>query len=165
MHSLEYPARHIVTAAIGWAELGDYPEALAELGSLRPADRDHPEALDIQWKALAGLREWERALVVAERLLERTPDDVAGWIHRSYCLHELRRTREAMELLDPAYPRFPRDFVVPYNLACYACQLGDLAGAKTWIERACKRGNRRTVKRMALNDNDLAAIRREIEQM
>ena len=70
-----------------------------------------------------------------------------------------------MELLDPAYPRFPNDFIVPYNLACYACQLGDLVSAKSWLERALKRGKRKVVKRMALDDSDLAALHGEIERM
>ena len=138
---------------------------MAELAALSPQDRAHPEALDMEWKACARLRDWESALAVAERLLETTPEEVAGWIHRSYCLHELQRTREAMELLDPAYPQFPNDFIVPYNLACYACQLGDLAAAKTWLGRALHRGHRKTVKGMALRDSDLAPLRAEIEDM
>lgn len=163
--SMDYPARHVVSAAAGWLELANHREALAELETLPAEARAHPESLDIEWKAHAGLRQWEPALVVAERLIERSPDEVAGWIHRSYCLHELRRTREAMELLSPAYTRFQRDFVVPYNLACYACQLGDLAGAKTWLERACRQGNARTIKRMAMQDSDLAAIHPEIGEL
>lgn len=165
MNSLDYPARHHVDAAAGWVELGCHADALTELDRLSPADRHHPEALDTKWKVLAGLSDWEGALSVAESLVHSLPDQVAGWIHRSYCLHELRRTREALDLLNPAYPRFPDDFVVPYNLACYACQLGDLVSAKSWLERALKRGDRRIVKGMALGDRDLAALHGEIERM
>ncbi|MBL6765596.1 MAG: tetratricopeptide repeat protein [Verrucomicrobiae bacterium] len=162
---MDYPARHHVKAATGWLELNCPGEALKELDAMPARERAHPDALDVEWKVLAGMGEWQRALTVAERLVDLLPDDVAGWIHRSYCLHELKKTREAMELLDPAYPRFPNDFIVPYNLACYACQLGDLVSAKSWLERALKRGKRKVVKRMALDDSDLAALHGEIERM
>lgn len=165
MSLLDYPARHHIKAANGWVDLACHEDALAELDALPAEERGHPEALDVEWKALAGLRDWGRALAVAERLLDRVPEEIAGWIHRSYCLHELDRTREALDLLEPAYSRFPDDFVVPYNLACYACQLGDLVSAKAWLERALKRGDRRTVKRMALGDDDLAQLRGEIERL
>ena len=165
MNSLDYPARHHVKAAAGWVELSCPAEALKELDAMPTDQRGHPEALDVEWKALTGMGKWKRALAVAERLVDLTPDEVAGWIHRSYCLHELKKTREAMELLDPAYPRFPDDFIVPYNLACYACQLGDLVSAKSWLERAFKRGKRKIVKRMALGDEDLKPLHGEIERM
>ena len=48
------------------------------------------------------------------------PDEPVGWIHRSYVLHEQKRTREAWDLLLPAAKKFPEDFTIPYNLACYA---------------------------------------------
>ncbi len=165
MALLDYPERHHVKAAIGWAELGSFDEASTELGKLPEQYRENPEVLDVEWKIKAGLKQWDEALAIAERILSKLPEQVAGWIHRSYSLHELDRTSDAMECLLPAYHKFPEDFIVPYNLACYACQMGDLIGAKTWVERAIKRGDRKTVKKMALDDNDLAPLKAEIERL
>lgn len=165
MALLDYPERHHVKAAIGWAELGSFDEASAELSHLPDKYRENPEVLDVEWKIKAGLKQWSEALAIAERILSKLPEQVAGWIHRSYSLHELDRTDDAMECLLPAYHKFPEDFIVPYNLACYACRMGDLIGAKTWVERAIKRGDRNTVKKMALGDDDLAPLKAEIERL
>ena len=77
-------------------------------------------------------------------------------------LHELRRTQEAREALLPAVKKFPEASLIPYNLACYACQLGDPAEARQWLRKAIARGEKDEIKRLALNDPDLAVLREEI---
>lgn len=165
MGSLKYPELHHVKAANGWVELGAFDDAEEELEKLPDSFRDHPDVLDVEWKITAGQKKWAEALMIAERILGKAPDQVAGWVHRSYSLHELDRTQDAMDCLLPAYKKFPADFVVPYNLACYACRMGDLVNAKTWLERAIKRGEKKVVKKMALADEDLEPLRVEIERL
>lgn len=165
MRSLEYPALHTVNAAHGWIELGCLDEAAGELESLPPEARRHPDVLELEWKLHARRGSWERALHAAEQMVASDPARVSGWVDRSYSLHELKRTREAMEMLAGVYPVFEDEFIVPYNLACYACQLGDLAGAKSWLERACQRGDKARIKQMALGDRDLMPMWGEIERL
>ncbi len=165
MSSLKYPELHHVKAANGWVELGAFDDAGEELEKLPESLREHPDVLDVEWKIVAGQKDWSAALMIAERILGKAPEQVAGWVHRSYSLHELKRTQDAMACLEPAYKKFPDDFIVPYNLACYACRMGDLVNAKTWLERAIKRGDRKTVKKMALADEDLEPMRVEIERL
>jgi len=38
--------------------------------------------------------------------------------------------------LHPVLDKFPSDKSIPYKLACYKCQAGDLMEAKEWLERA-----------------------------
>ncbi len=101
-------------------------------------------------------------MAAGERLLRVCPDDANAWVHRSYALHELRRTREAFDLLRPAVGRFPKEIIIPYNLACYTCQLGDLAAARRWFEQALALDDHAEEKRhrlrAALEDADLQPL-------
>jgi hypothetical protein len=91
-------------------------------------------------------------------LVKSTPKLAWGWVHRSYALHELKRTREAFEALLPAVAKFPKDWLIQYNLACYCCRLRAQKRALSFLERACALGDPREIKAMALNDADLREI-------
>ena len=54
--------------------------------------------------------------------------------------------------------RFPHDEAIPYNLACYKCQSGELGAAREWLERALKVGDSKRVKKMAATDPDLMPL-------
>lgn len=136
MSPLEPPDCHFLDAATGWLMLGNLAESRAEFQQLQPSLSEHPLVLDFEWRLLAQEERWLEAAAAGERLLRVNPDDVNAWVNRSYALHELRRTREAFDQLLPAAGRFPKEMIIPYNLACYTCQLGDLAAARRWLDRA-----------------------------
>jgi hypothetical protein len=48
------------------------------------------------------------------------------------------------------------------NLACYACQLGNLKQARDWLQKAIDLANTKEVKLMALSDPDLEPLWKEI---
>jgi len=77
----------------------------------------------------------------------------------------MHRTREALENLLPLVSRFPRVSTIPYNLACYACQLGDPVGAQRWLRKAMKLKDRAEIKRMALEDRDLQPLWPQIKEL
>lgn len=54
--------------------------------------------------------------------------------------------------------KFPDQWLIPYNLACYACQLGRLDEAREWFRRALTMGDGKAIKLEALNDPDLAPL-------
>jgi hypothetical protein len=54
--------------------------------------------------------------------------------------------------------RFPTEHIIPYNLACYTCQLGKLVEARDWLAQALRLGNEKEIKLRALDDPDLAAL-------
>jgi hypothetical protein len=64
-----------------------------------------------------------------------------------------------MRLLLPLAEQFPDEAIIAYNLACYACQLGDLTRAKLWLARAARQRGKLPLKEMALEDPDLAPLR------
>ncbi len=159
---LPLPDAFHVQAALGWLELGNAAEAKVELASLPDAHREHPDALEVWWKVFAESKEWARALEIAEKLVLVAPDRVSAWVDRSYALHELKRTREAYELLSPLVEKFRAHFVIPYNLACYQCQMGNYEAAMRWLRCAIEASNVKTIRNMAMEDADLAPLHDKI---
>jgi hypothetical protein len=124
----------------------------------------HPAILDMRFAALAAMKDWGRALAVAQSLVDVAPGIVSGWLHRAYAL---RRTPgggllPAWDALLPVAEKFPRQLLVAFNLACYACQLGRLDAAREWLERARQIEGAATVNQMALADADMEPLWPEI---
>lgn len=163
--TLQPPDTHHLSAAEGWLELGDHHEALNELNLVSPAEQGRVEVLGLRWSISAQLKLWDECVGIAASLIELAPKNEFGWIHRSYALHELKRTSEARDLLQPALKRFPKNETIPYNLACYECQLGNLAAARDWLRRAMKLKNPAELKAQSLEDPDLKPLWNEIESM
>ncbi|MFM7101807.1 MAG: TPR end-of-group domain-containing protein [Verrucomicrobiota bacterium] len=158
MRTLDYPELHHVRAAEGWLELGDPAEAARELRHLPARALAHPDVLELRWRLYAAERQWDAALDIARAITLAAPERSSGWIHRSYCLHELRRTEEAWQLLLPLADQFPGEATIAYNLACYACQMGRGSEARTWLSRAMKLGGKAEIRDLALDDPDLAPL-------
>jgi tetratricopeptide (TPR) repeat protein len=106
------------------------------LEKIRPSLRSHPDVLELQWQLNAQAKNWEGCVDVAETSIQSTPERPEPWIHRSFALHELKRTQEALEKLLPVAEKFQEVWTIPYNLACYCAQLGRLADAKAWFAKA-----------------------------
>lgn len=168
MLPLEPPDIHHLNAATGWLMLGDAAEARSEFEQIRPARRTHPQVLDCEWQLLAREQRWQAAVEVGERMVRVSPNDASAWVHRSFALHELRRTREAFDQLLPAVERFPGETVIPYNLACYTCQLGDLPAARRWLNQSLaltESADHKLIRlRSALTDVDLAPLWPELKE-
>ncbi len=118
--------------------------------------------LKARWGVYAAAGKWEAALDIAAALIQLEPKDPLGWIHRSYALHELRRTAEARDNLLGVVDKFPISATMRYNLACYECQLGRLEQAKDWLEKAFQLGDAKQMKLAALDDPDLKALWKNI---
>ena len=168
MPNLEPPDSHVLDAATGWLELGNVAEAWREFEQIHVELRSHPNGLDFQWRWFAHQKRWEEAVAVAEKLIGVCPDEPNAWIHRSFALHELRRTREAFDLLLPAVKRFPTETTIFYNLSCYTSQLGDLPAARQWFQRVLTLGKSpdEKIHRLwaALEDTDLKPLWSELRQ-
>jgi predicted Zn-dependent protease len=167
MSPLDPPDSHHLLAASGWLELGCASDALAELRSLSPGNLNHPDVLELQWLVQADLKDWSAALETAVRLVEIAPRRPAGWLHRAYAL---RRVPEgglqlAWDSLLPACEKFPKEPVIPYNLACYACQMGQLATSRKWLKRALRSDKNDAIRKMAMKDEDLEPLRGEIREL
>lgn len=164
MKRIEPPDSHSLNAAMGWLELGNAAEARIELEKVSAANQDHPDFLGVKWRVHADQQDWAGALEVAQQMVRSWPDQPEGWIHQSYSLHELEQTEEAWRTLLPKAHEMPGCEVIPYNLACYACQLGRAVEAFEWLKCAARRKGKSVIKNMALEDADLEAIRDQIEK-
>ena len=117
---------HHLRAAQGWVELGNHLEADTELEKIVNEHRVHPDVLEVRWAIYESQKHWEACVDIAETIVGLDIDRATAWIHRSFALHELKRTQEALDRLKPAVDMFPYVWSVPYNLACYCAQLGRL---------------------------------------
>jgi predicted Zn-dependent protease len=167
MHKLEPPDTHYFIAAIGWMELGNLVEAQAELAQVREAQQEHPDVLEVRWSIAAEQKCWKEALQLAQTLLRRAPKRSSGWLHQAYALRRIRDggVQQAWEALLPAFDKFPKEPTIPFNLACYACQMRQLDAARDWLKRAMAVAGREKIVGMALKDSDLEPLWDEIRQL
>lgn len=149
--------RHL-EAAEGWLELGNWLEANEELERITPEMRAHPFVLRLRWEIYAKAAKWEMAAEVGQGMTGMLPDNSWGWIHWGYALHELKRTQEAWGVLISVADKFPDEYMISYNLACYACQLGNRKEAMQWLGRAIDLAGKKDIRLMALDDADLKPL-------
>jgi hypothetical protein len=93
---------------------------------------------------------------------------VSGWVHRAYAARRKPSgsLQAAWDALYPAAEKFPDEIIIRYNLACYACQMGQRHTAREWLSltllHARKDGVFDAFRQMALADADLAPLHDEI---
>ncbi len=167
MQPLEPPESHYLSAAVGWVGLGNTAEARAELAHLGAAHQRHPDVLEVRWSICAHEQNWTEALQIARELLHAAPERSTGWLHQAYALRRVPKgtLESAKDALLPAFAKFPKEPLIPYNLACYACQLGELTEARDWLKRALERGSAQAIKTLALADPDLEPLREFLRQL
>jgi Flp pilus assembly protein TadD len=167
VQTLETPDIHRVNAAMGWLELGNPVEARVELDAVTPGQQTHPAVLEVRWLLCAREEGWREGLAVAETQVAVAPEDAGGWLHRAYALRRVEGggLAQAWTALLPAAAKFPGEPVIPYNLACYACQLRELETARDWLRQAVKVGGPKLVRQMALADDDLQPLWPEIAKL
>jgi hypothetical protein len=165
---LHHPDLQYLKAAIGWLELGNAAEALAELDQLSEPVQSHPDVLETRWLALAKNHRWDAAAKVGRALIAAAPDHPIGWLHHAYALRRATGggLLAAFNALSPVADKFPEEATIPYNLACYTCQMQrDANETMGWLKRAMKAGKRQEILAMATKDPDLEPLRAEIEKL
>jgi tetratricopeptide (TPR) repeat protein len=158
---LEPPDTHHLRAAVGWLELGNHVEAGGEIARVSPANLDHPDVLEIRWTICAGSQSWDAAAEVAESLVAIAPERSSGWVQRAYAVRRMRggSIERAEKLLLPALDRFPKESLIPYNLACYAAQLDRLDEAWERLRKAFEiERDVKAIQARALADKDLEPL-------
>jgi len=96
---------------------------------------------------------------ISEALTKLLPEAPEVWTDFAYAAR--RKTggsiSEAKEILLEAEPKFPREYIFPYNLACYFSQLHQFEEAEKWFKRAMTI-DEKTVKQTAIDDPDLIPL-------
>ena len=145
-----------LTASIGYLELGMYVEALDELESIQPEEKNNSAVLGLRLEIYGTAQNWKMMEVVASELLKRQPDDPDHWNNLAFSIRRKDSIKAAQTLLLEALEKFPNDAMTRYNLGCYACKLGDLEDAKKLVGEAIKMDSK--FKLLALDDEDLVEL-------
>jgi predicted Zn-dependent protease len=167
VEQIEPPDTHHLLAAQGWLELGNLIEAEGELDEITPQLRDQPAVLSVRYEVYAKAKKWDVAAEIAGRLVKLKPDQLSGWIGQAYATRRKSGggIADAKRILTEAETKFPGEYLVRYNLACYECQLGNLKEAMKWLEQAIAAGGKKEIQTMALDDPDLEPLWREIAKI
>ena len=153
-------SRHLQFAS-GYIDLGMLNEASDELEAIEGEDRLSPEVMSVRRDLYMEAKQWDLLLAVSRELARQRPKLDKGWIGWAFALRELQRVEEAKAVLLEAEPiHGKKSALLHYNLACYACLLGDHVEAKKRLRVACKMDKR--WKSAALDDEDLKAMWDEI---
>ena len=155
--------RHLQYAS-GHLELGMFKEAVAELDAIKQADQNLPAVISARVDLHMHAKQWNRVIRFAQELSRLVPADDKGWISHAFALRELERIEEAQAVLLEAEPQLKNECaILHYNLACYACLLGNKAEAKRRLAVALKMD--KAWKQEALEDPDLKAMKTFIKAM
>lgn len=157
------PIEKALTCAEGYLQLGLLDDALEELDRLSPAERLLPECLHVEVAVLVRAERWNEALRRSEELIRRAPQSHHGYLHTSFCLHELGRTLEARNRLLAAPVFVTEQPLFYYNLACYEAQLKNPDEAANLLRLAFRRDA--SLREIALADRDLAPVREMVQSL
>ena len=142
-------------AAQGWLELGNPAEALLELDNISSEAKDHLAVLELEFEIFVAQGAWDACRDIAEVITNQDKD----------AEKRFQQIQAAYDVLHSVAEKFPAESTIPYNLACYTCQLGRLAEARKWLKRAFAAGNVTQLKLMALDDRDLQPLWKGIPLM
>ncbi len=153
--------------AEGWLGLGNSGEASKSLSCLSASEQNHPDVLALRWSVCAASDSWSEAFQVACQHLDQFEEDVRAWINHSYALRRMEGggLDKAWSSLIRAHDRFPNEMLIPYNLACYKCQLGEHEAAMELFKQALANGTPKDIIAMARKDSDLAPLLALIEAL
>ena len=156
--------RHL-NAAKGWIDLGNHIEAFNELEKIAPRNRAAPEVLEVRWQIYTLAGKHDNALPIAEALVKAVPKRYQVHIWRAHSLHELGRTREAINFLTVTAACFPDRGIIGYHLACYYAELGELQDARDWLKGAFRTEEAKALKQKALDDPKLKELWEQIGKL
>jgi tetratricopeptide (TPR) repeat protein len=147
--------RHLDTT-LGYLALGMHQDAWDELESLPPELRADVGVIELRIEILQRLEKWESARVLAESLAKRCPENPHWWILWAYSLRREQSVEAAQRVLREARAIHPNVGMIAYNLACYACMLGDLEEARILLQIAFSLDP--LLRKTALDDPDLEPL-------
>ena len=142
--------------ADGFRMLGMYEDAEAELARVPPEDRLDEAVLVMKVAVRQDAADWERMRGPASILRGRYPEAVEWWITDAYATRRCESIEAAREILIEGEERHEDDPGIKYNLACYACRLGDSGTAMRYLMTAISLDSK--YKEMAFADEDLTEV-------
>ncbi len=140
----------------GFMDLKMTDAARKELERVPQDLADHVAVKHYRLRLLFEEGRWAEARCLARELHQRIPEDPVYWVQLAYSTRRVEGIEPARSILKEAMGKFPTVAVIPFNLACYECQLGQLDEAMSYLDRAFQidagfRGQ-------ALDDEDLKPL-------
>ncbi len=150
------PETHLAYAA-GYLALDLHAEARAELAALSPEFHARPDVLLLRLELAMAESAWDEVIALAPELVAHDATEERPWVAWAYALRERERIGEAQETLLAGSRLIKRPGVlVDYNLACYACLLGELDEARRLLDAVIARD--KSWREAARADPDLAPL-------
>jgi tetratricopeptide (TPR) repeat protein len=143
--------------AQGYLELGMLAEAGAELDRITGPEAGRSEVLAVRLAVYQEQQNWAAARETASELVRRNPAAAATWVTWAYATRRAASLEAAEEILLQGEDLHPREPTIKFNLACYACQRGDLALARLRLRQAIALDDKFAL--LAETDPDLAPLR------
>jgi tetratricopeptide (TPR) repeat protein len=141
----------------GYLELGMVKHARAELAAIPAEDAQRPEVIALRVAMLQATEQWRPLRKLAGELAAAQPTEANWWVIWAYAARRASSVKAADKILRQAEEHHPDDATIQFNLGCYACLLGDLAGAKARLVRAIALDS--DYLKNACDDPDLQALR------
>jgi hypothetical protein len=121
-----------------------------------PDVRHVPEVLAVRAGIYEVLEKWERMQTVAKKLTEFDPGNPAWPLKLAFATRSAESIEAARRVLVETWKRHGKEPMLLFNLACYECQLGNLAKAKEMLGVVFELDPGMRV--MALDDEDLKPL-------
>jgi tetratricopeptide (TPR) repeat protein len=141
----------------GYLELGMVEEAAAELDRVPAAAATAFEVRVLRALVLQERKQWTELKPIAASLVREKPEEAGWWIMWAYATRRADSLAEAEKILIEAEANHPKEATIQFNLGCYACQRGDLATARSHVDRAIALDQH--FREAAATDPDLAPLR------
>ncbi len=140
----------------GFLDLGMTRKAREELARVAPEHHASAAYRAISMRIAFEEKDWSQAADIASSLREQFPNDPGFWIQLAYAKRRSDGIEVARHILTDALVRFPNVATIPFNLACYECQLGRLDEAMRRLNQAVALDAH--CRDAALEDEDLRAL-------
>jgi lipopolysaccharide biosynthesis regulator YciM len=140
----------------GYLDLGMKDRARAEIEQVPEPYQASPLFQQARLRLAMEEHDWPTAVSVARRLCDGAADKPAYWVQLAYATRRAESIEAAHSILLEGLRRFPKIAVIPFNLACYECQLGHMDSAVQYLESACKLDE--AYRDLAQEDEDLRPL-------
>lgn len=156
LEKLPEDVRWNLQRADGFLDLGMTEKARAELDRVPEPERGSCAFRLLALRLTMEECDWPRAAELASALRETFPDEPGFWIQLAFAKRRAEGLEVARHILSDALLRFPNVATIPFNLACYECQLGRLDEAMHRLKQAF--GLDEACRDAALEDEDLKPL-------
>ena len=129
-------SEHRLQIVQGYYELGMMEDAWNELEEIERDFARTSHVVRMRTLLLLRVEKWEEALELSKELRDMEPEGTAGYIHGAFCLHEMKRTDEALQMLHNAPEAIKKEAIYFYNLGCYQAAIGQVEDARKCLSKS-----------------------------